>query len=70
MRTNLSDHGAGEVDGAQVADGVRHRRPLDGDFRSGSRIPKAGLISHPIPAGREAGLRVLLAALDAGRTAL
>lgn len=45
-------------------------RPLDDEPRSRSRVRSAVLVSHPTPSGREAGMRALLAAMDAGRTAL
>lgn len=45
-------------------------KPLDDEPRSGSRVRSAVLVSHPTAAGREAGMRALLAAMDAGRTAL
>lgn len=44
--------------------------PLDDEPRSRSRARSAVLVSHPTPAGREAGMRALLAAMDAGRAAL
>ncbi len=45
-------------------------QPLDDAPRSGSRVRSAVLVSHPTPAGREAGMRALLASLDAARSAL
>lgn len=44
--------------------------PLDSPPRSGSRVRAAVLVSHPTGTGREAGMRAVLAAMDAGRTAL
>lgn len=44
--------------------------PLDDVPRSRSRSRSAVLVSHPTPTGREAGMRALVASLDAGQGAL
>ena len=44
--------------------------PLDDAPRSRSRARSAVLVSHPTPTGREAGMRALLASLDAARGAI
>lgn len=44
--------------------------PLDDEPHSRSRVRSAVLVSHPTPAGREAGMRALVAAMDAGKDAL
>lgn len=43
-------------------------RALDDDSRTRAR--SAVLVSHPTGTGREAGMRALLASMDAGRSAL